>query len=99
MFRKIRRSIRTSSAIPRRVLQPAVSVLESRTLLSTITWASEVSGDWDNPAMWSGGAVPGPNDDAVIPFSDITITHVSSASDTVDSVNCYASLDITEAAH
>ena len=69
--------------------------VEERTLLSTITWASDVSGDWENPAMWTGGAVPGSNDDAVISFSDITITHDASASDTVDSLNCAAGLDIT----
>ena len=45
--------------------------------------------------MWSGGAVPGPSDDAVISFSDITVTHDTSASDTIDSLNCAASLDIT----
>ena len=39
--------------------------------------------------------MPGPNDDAVIGFSDITVTHDTSASDTVDSLNCAASLDIS----
>jgi hypothetical protein len=81
--------------VHRRVFRPAASRLEDRTLLATVTWASDVSGDWDNPAMWTGGAVPGPGDDAVISFSDITVTHDTSASDTVNSVNCAASLDIT----
>ena len=66
MRRKLRRSLRTSSPVLRRVFRPAVSRLEERTLLSTITWASDVSGDWDNPSMWTGGGVPGPSDDAVI---------------------------------
>ena len=35
--------------------RPAVIGLEDRTLLSTITWASDVSGDWDNASMWTGG--------------------------------------------
>ncbi len=95
MRRKLRRSPRTSSPVLRRGFRPALSQLEARTLLSTITWASDVSGDWDNPAMWTGGAVPGPNDDAVISFSNITVTHDTSASDTVNSVNCAAPLDIT----
>ncbi len=98
MRRKIRRSPRTSSPVPRRNFRPVLTSLEPRTLLSTITWASDVSGDWDDPAMWSGGNVPGPNDDAVVPFSDITVTHDTSAADTVDSVNCAAALDITSGA-
>ena len=72
-----------------------MSQLEERTLLSTITWASDVSGDWDNPSMWTGGVVPGPSDDAVVSFSGITVTHDTSASDVIDSVSCAASLDIS----
>jgi hypothetical protein len=81
----------------RRAFRPGASQLEDRTLLSTtpITWANDVSGDWDNPAMWTGGAVPGPGNDAVISFSDITVTHNTSASDIVNSVTCAGSLDIT----
>src|SRR5262249_2289547 len=80
----------------RRRAQPVVFVLETRALLATtIGWASDVSGDWDNPLMWTGGAVPGPGDDAVISFSDITVTHGGPASDTADSVSCAGSLDIT----
>ncbi len=78
MRRKIHRSPRNVSPVHRRVFRPVLGWLEARTLLSTITWASDVSGDWDDPAMW-GGAVPGPGDDAVISFSDITVTHDSSA--------------------
>jgi hypothetical protein len=95
MRRKLRRSSRKSSPVLRRACRPLLSRLEERTLLATVTWASDVSGDWDSPAMWTGGAVPGPNDDAVISFSNITVTHDTSASDTVDSVNCAAALDIT----
>jgi hypothetical protein len=75
----------------------AVERMEQRTLLSTtpITWASDVSGDWDNPAMWTGGVVPGPGDDAVIAFSDITVTHTSSASDSVNSLTSQGAIAIT----
>jgi hypothetical protein len=83
MRRKLRRSLRTSSPVLRRVFRPAVTRLEMRTLLSTITWASDVSGDWDNPAMWTGGVLPGAGDDAVIPFGDITVTHDSAVNDTM----------------
>jgi len=75
----------------RRGFRPALSWLEDRTLLATVTWASGVSGDWDNPAMWTGGAVPGPGDDAVIPFGDITVTHSSPASDSVNSLTMSSS--------
>ncbi len=95
MRRKNPRLLRACSPVLRHVFRPALSRLEERTLLSTVTWASDVSGDWDNPAMWTGGAVPGPSDDAVISFSNVTVTHDTSVSDTVDSVNCAAALDIT----
>src|SRR2546421_131421 len=39
--------------------------LEERTLLSTINWIAG-SGNFDVGFNWSGGAVPGPNDVAVI---------------------------------
>ena len=80
MRRKIRRSLRShSSPVHRRVLRPAVSLLETRTLLSTITWASDVSGDWDKPAMWTGSAVPGSTDRSLTSFADIPATHESNA--------------------
>ena len=95
MGRRRHRSVRTSSPVTRRVFRPALSRLEERTLLATVTWASDVSGDWDNQSMWSGDAVPGAADDAVIPFSDITVTHNSSAADSVRSVVSEASLDLS----
>jgi hypothetical protein len=78
MRRKLRRSSHNSSPVLRRVFRTLVSQLEDRTLLATVTWAGDVRGDWDDAAMWTGGAIPGPADDAVIPFSDITVTHSSS---------------------
>jgi len=81
--------------VRRRGLQPAVSRLEERTLLSTITWASDVSGDWDNPSMWTGDVVPGPGDDAQINFSGITVTHASGTSDSVNSLSSQAALDLS----
>ena len=55
-----------------------------------IVWASDVSGDWDNPSMWVGGSVPGSTDNAVIPFGDITVTHSTAASDSVHSITSRA---------
>jgi hypothetical protein len=64
-------------------------------LLSTITWASDVSGDWDNASMWTGGGVPGSGDDAVINFAEITVTHASAVSDTVNSLKSQGAIAIT----
>jgi hypothetical protein len=62
-----------------------VSALEDRMLLATITWINPSGGDWDTPANWSSGAVPGPSDDAVINLPEITVTH-SSGTDSVNSI-------------
>ncbi len=59
MRRKIHRSSTIPSPALRRVFRPALSRLEVRTLLATITWAADVSGDWDNPSMWRSKACPG----------------------------------------
>ncbi len=40
--------------------------LESRTLLSTVSWIVDQSGSWDNPANWSTGLVPTAVDDVII---------------------------------
>jgi hypothetical protein len=39
-------------------------------------WISPLNGEWNDPANWSEGAVPGPNDDVIIdiPSFDITVT-------------------------
>jgi hypothetical protein len=66
-----------------------VSRLEHRALLSTITWAGDVRGDWDAASMWTGGVVPGLGDDAVIGFSDISISHASPRPNKVDSLGPY----------
>ena len=41
-----------------------------------VTWINPVGGFWDDPANWSGGALPGPGDNVVIDVpGDVTITH------------------------
>ena len=55
--------------------RPGVLDLESRTLLSTVTWLQAVSGDWDTAANWAGGRLPNSGDDVVIPFAGIQVTH------------------------
>jgi hypothetical protein len=64
-------------------------------LLSTVTWNNASGGDWDTPSNWSTGVLPGPSDDVVINQSGITVTHNTSASDTVDSVSCAANLNVS----
>jgi adhesin HecA-like repeat protein len=34
--------------------------------MSTITWTSQIGGDWADPTNWQGGVVPGAADDAII---------------------------------
>jgi hypothetical protein len=77
-----------------RSYRPELLGLESRTLLSTISWLRPVDGDWANAANWAGGRVPGPSDDAVIPFAGITVTHAG-GTDTVVSLTSEANLDIS----
>jgi hypothetical protein len=75
--------------------------LESRFLLSTVSWLRPVSGDWDNPANWSGGQVPGVSDpafavdDVVNPFRGITVTHATESSRAIVSLVNEATLDIS----
>ena len=52
--------------------------LESRTLLSTVSWVGG-SGDWSVGANWSNGTGPGAGDDAVIDVPNISVTHASGA--------------------
>ena len=50
--------------------------LEDRTLLTTISWANDSSGSWNDPSNWSSGVVPGSGEDVVIDRAagDFTIT-------------------------
>jgi phage baseplate assembly protein gpV len=52
---------------------------------ATVTWIGG-SGDWNTPANWSTGALPGPSDDVVLDVpGDMTITH-SSGTHAVNSI-------------
>jgi hypothetical protein len=75
--------------------RPELLDLESRTLLSTIAWLRPVGGDWDTPANWSGGHVPVSNQDAIIPFAGIRVTHATTAADSVGSLTSEAAIDIS----
>jgi hypothetical protein len=60
--------------------------LEDRVLLATVSWINAAGGSWNTPANWSGGALPGPNDDVVIDLAGaIVITHAT-GTDTIHSL-------------
>ncbi len=80
-----RRPIRSRS------FRPLPIRLEDRTLLSTVTWINSGGGDWDTPSNWSTNALPGPSDDVAINLPGITITHSSSASESVNSLTISSS--------
>src|SRR5689334_22399959 len=69
------RPSRTSITSARRS-RPEVEALDDRVQLSTVTWAVDRSGYWDDPTNWSGGKVPGYYDDVVIdrPSGAYTVT-------------------------
>ena len=46
--------------------RPRVEGLEERWVLATVHWINPASGIWADPANWSTGAVPGPDDDVVL---------------------------------
>lgn len=52
-----------------------VEQLESRWLLSSITWVATTPGDWNNASNWSPAQVPGADDDVIIHSGgDVTIS-------------------------
>lgn len=78
-----------------------IEPLESRTLLSTITWNSTdhpAGGDWDTASNWVGGILPGSSDDVIITLAaTATVTHSQSLSDSVHSIttNAFTTLTIS----
>ncbi len=96
MRRKSPRSSQSSFRAPRRMrhrgLRPAWDLLEDRTMLATMLWANSAGGDWDVAANWVNSAnssdhhVPLSTDDAQINIGGITVTHDTSASDSVNSL-------------
>ncbi|HLN29982.1 MAG TPA: hypothetical protein VK395_19730, partial [Gemmataceae bacterium] len=64
-------------------------------MLSVVNWINPAGGDWDTPGNWSTGQVPGATDDAVINYSNITVTHNTSSSDAVNSITSEAALTLS----
>jgi hypothetical protein len=54
-----------------------------------------IGGDWDDPANWSDGRVPGSSDDVSIPFQGITVTHAMADDDAARSLSSEADIDLS----
>ena len=86
--------------IPRRPLDPLprsrrvqrifVESLESRTLLTALSWAVDASGDWNTASNWSPAQVPGPGDDVIIDRSVPVLVTISSGNQSVASLEADA---------
>jgi hypothetical protein len=75
--------------------RPFVEWLEDRTLPSTATWTSSISGDWNNAANWSIDGVPdvrtpGAADDVIINNPGIVITDNAATPHPVNSLTLEA---------
>lgn len=94
-----RRSHRTSSLrrTTRNRFRPAVRALEDRQLLSTFTWVSNSSGNFNDPANWQNQqgqpGVPGAGDAAIINVAGITVTSPTTV--TIDNLQSVATLALT----
>ncbi len=82
---------------PARWYRPAFELLEARIAPATVTWINPGGGDWDTPANWSTGAVPGAGDDVVINAlnAGAGVTHSQRTTDTVNSITAAAPISIS----
>ncbi len=82
---------------PARWYRPAFELLEARIAPATVTWINPAGGDWDTPANWSTGAVPGAGDDVVINAlnAGAGVTHSQRTTDTVNSITAAAPISIS----
>ncbi|HEX5244018.1 MAG TPA: hypothetical protein VFW23_12210, partial [Tepidisphaeraceae bacterium] len=87
--RKAGKSVQPKNSALRAATRSAIELLEARIFLSvTNAWNAAVSGDFDNPAMWSLGHVPTSGEDAVINVAgSYSVTHNSAAADSVNSLS------------
>jgi hypothetical protein len=79
--------------------RPAVESLEGRLVPSTVRWTNADGGVWSNPANWSTGAVPGPDDDVVIDMPADVYATTTTAVNSITSqgnviVNAHATLTL-----
>jgi hypothetical protein len=65
--------------------------------MSSIHWLHAVDGDFNTPADWRGGSIPGPSDAAILDAKGASFTVTASYSESVRSIqlSANATLDIT----
>jgi hypothetical protein len=95
---RTRRPVSRSKSARERRGKPWLEVLEDRTVLSTVTWTGagghDSNGstffDWDNASNWKDDngnvRLPGATDDAVINTTGITVQHIVTRTDTVNTL-------------
>jgi hypothetical protein len=78
---------------------PALEFLEQRCLLATFHWVSDSGGEWSTAANWLNQngmpGVPGPDDDAVVSVTGITVTTSGSISVNSLTLASGSTLDVT----
>ena len=83
---------RRSARGKQRAFLPTCERMEDRTLLASMLWTNAAGGDWDVASNWVDQSnsndhhVPTASDDAAIDMSGITVTHMSSTADAVNSL-------------
>ncbi len=92
MVRAHQETSRLGSNRPRRrgfrSIRPAIDILESRTLLSSVNWTGSGDGKtWTDAANWSDDAVPTSTDAVTINVAGSPTIQISSGSQSVESVD------------
>jgi autotransporter-associated beta strand protein len=86
---------RCAGRLRTRSRRPRVELMESRTLLSAVTWTGDAGDDnWDTPDNWSTQSVPGADDNVTIDAT-ATVVHSFAVTDTIESLTTTAPLSIT----
>ncbi len=81
----------------RNAYRPRLELMEPRTLLSMMVWDGPSTGDWDMASNWMNSTnpadhhVPTSTDDASIGSGVVSVTHASSASDSVNGLTIRSS--------
>ena len=75
-----------------------MELLEDRLTPATVNWINSSGGDWNTAGNWQDDQgvhrVPGAGDDTVINFSGITVTHSTTAINSINSLNSKANVSI-----
>ncbi len=71
-----------------------LETLEARCMLAAVSWIGGVDNSWSSEGNWSGGSVPGQDDDVTITLSASSTVAVTGSSVTVKSLDCQSSLSI-----